>query len=140
MDWMNKLGDVSWAGVGVAILVVFALGFAWYHWAVLGKRWATALGMTKEDVDNVEGMGGVFALSVVGGVVKAILMALLMEGTGTDSVGGGMLFGALIGVAFVATSVFYHDGFARRPRAVSYIDSAHDIAELALIGAIYGAF
>lgn len=140
MDWIEEVGEISWAGAGVAALAAFVLGFAWYHWAVLGKSWATALGMTKEQADDVDGLGRVFAFSVVGGVVKAIFIALLMEGTSTGGVGDGLLFGALIGVAFVATSVIFHDGFARRPAAVSYIDAAHDVVELALIGAVYGAF
>ncbi|MFK7826354.1 MAG: DUF1761 domain-containing protein [Oligoflexales bacterium] len=140
MNWIVELGKISWMGVGVAILASYVLGFSWYHWNLLGKPWATALGMTKEEADNLDGMGGVFAFSLVGGIIKAVFIALLMEGTGTNSISGGLLFGLLIGISFAATSVIYHDGFARRPRIMTYIDAAFDVIELALIGAIYGAF
>lgn len=140
VNWFTKLSEISWPGVAVAIFVVFILGFIWYHWAVFGELWATSLGMNKQEADNVDGMGKVFAFSVIGGILKVIFLAFLMEVMVINTVLGGISLGLLIGIAFVSSSIIYHDGFARRLNKVTCINAGHDIVELGLVGAIYGAF
>ena len=78
MSWIAELQNINYIAVAVATIASYVLGFVWYHWAVFGKAWANALGLTKEEADNTEGLGGAFVMSLVSGVSKALCMACLL--------------------------------------------------------------
>lgn len=138
MEWFDELGDLDWVAVAVATVASYVLGFAWYSWSLFGKPWATALGMTKEQADDTEGMGAALVVSLVAGIAKVIIFGALMAATGTAGFGPGVLFGVIVGIVLTALSIGYHNGFARVSRTVTLIDTAHDIVEAAMIGAIIG--
>ena len=138
MEWFDELGDLDWVAVAVATVASYVLGFAWYSWSLLGKTWAGALGMTKEQADDTEGLGAAFVVSLVAGVAKVIVIGLLMAATGTTGFGAGLLFGVIVGIALIASSISYHNGFARVSSTVTLIDTGHDLVEAAMIGAIIG--
>jgi flagellar biosynthesis protein FlhB len=140
MNWISELQNISYIAVAVATIASYMLGFAWYHWAVFGKAWANALGLTKEEADNSEGLGGAFVMSLISGLTKAVLIALLITVTNISGVLSGAFFGAVAAVVFTFTSLGYYNGFARTSSKLTLINSAHSIAELTLIGAIIGAF
>lgn len=140
IDFLSKIFELNWLGILTSSIVSFVIGFIWYHWAVFGKLWAINLGMTKEEADNTEGMGTVFLISIVVGVLKVIFVAIFMEALGINSVAGGLILGLTFGLAFISTSMLYHDGFARRLNLATFINLGHDIFELAIIGAIYSFF
>jgi flagellar biosynthesis protein FlhB len=140
MNWMSELQNLNYLAVAVATIASYFLGFAWYHWAAFGEAWANALGMSKEEADNTEGLGGAFIMSLISGLTKAVLMALLIAVINITGVLSGALLGALIASVFTITSLGYYNGFARTSSQLTFINSAHSIAELALIGAIIAAF
>lgn len=140
MEWINDLGNVNYIAVAVATISSYVLGFVWYHWQVFGKAWAKSLGLTKEDADNTEGLGGVFIISLLGGLTKTVCMAVLMFATNTTGVIAGAFFGTIIALALIATSIAYYNGFARASSQLTWINVAHGIIELTVIGAIIGAF
>lgn len=140
MDWFEAVGDISYVGVILAVVASYFLGFGWYHWPVFGKSWAAGLGMTKEQADDTDGLGLAFAISLVAPVGAAVTLASLMVATGTDSVAGAAVFGAVIGLAIRGTATFYHYGFARISLRVAVIDVMHDVVQLAMMGAIIGVF
>ncbi|WP_415888407.1 DUF1761 domain-containing protein [Neptuniibacter sp. SY11_33] len=140
MILIEELQSLNYIAVAIATITSYVLGFVWYHWAVFGEAWAKALGLTKEEADNTEGLGGVFAISLVSGLIKTILIALLMSATNISGVLSGAAFGAVIAAVFTVTSLGYYNGFARTPSKLTLINSAHSIAELALIGLIIGIF
>ncbi|MBT4289091.1 MAG: DUF1761 domain-containing protein [Deltaproteobacteria bacterium] len=140
MDWIDNLRNVDYIAVAVATVSSYVLGFVWYHWAVFGKTWAKLLGMTKDEADKTEGLAGAFIMSLIGGLAKTIFMAVLMVATGTTSAFGGVVFGGIVALTLISTSIAYHNGFARVSSKLTMIDAAHDIVELAVIGAIIGMF
>ena len=140
MNWIEEFQNISYIAVTVATIVSYALGFAWYHWAVFGKAWATALGLTKEQADNTEGLGGAFAISLVSGLTKTLFIALLMSVTNITGALSGAFFGVAIAVVFTVTSLGYYNGFARTPSKLTLINSVHSMVELTLIAAIIGIF
>ena len=77
MDFIAELQNLNYIAVAIATIAIYALGFVWYHWAVFGEAWANALGLTKEEADSTEGLGGAFAMSLISGPAKTILIALL---------------------------------------------------------------
>lgn len=140
MNFIAELQNLNYTAVSIATITSYVLGFAWYHWAVFGEAWANALGLTKEDADNAEGLGGAFAISLVSGLTKTILIALLMSATNISGVISGALFGAVIAAVFTVTSLGYYNGFARTSSKLTLINTAHSIVELTLVGAIIGIF
>ncbi|WP_071870532.1 DUF1761 domain-containing protein [Atopomonas hussainii] len=140
MDLASELLTINYAAVATATISSYFLGFAWYHWAIFGKAWASALGMTKEEADNTEGLGSAFIISLISGPTKALLIALLTTVTDISGPISGALFGAVVAMAFTITSLGYYNGFARTPPKLTLINSAHSAVELMLIGAIIGSF
>ncbi|OUS24803.1 hypothetical protein A9Q99_23715 [Gammaproteobacteria bacterium 45_16_T64] len=140
MNWMSDLQSINYIAVSVATITSYFLGFAWYHWAVFGEAWANALGITKEEADNTEGLGGAFIMSLISGLTKALLIALLIAVTNISGVLSGAFFGAVVATVFTITSLGYYNGFSRTSTKLTLINSAHSIVELTLIGAIIGAF
>jgi len=140
MNWMSELQSINYLAVAVATIASYLLGFTWYHWAVFGEAWANALGITKEEADNTEGLGGAFIMSLISGLTKALLIALLIAVTSISDILNGAIFGAVVATVFTITSLGYYNGFARTSSKLTLINSAHSIVELTLIGAIIGAF
>ena len=140
MNFIAELQNLNYIAIVIATIASYVLGFVWYHWAVFGKAWANALGLTKEEADNTEGLGGAFAISLVSGLTKTIFIALLMSATDISGVLSGALFGVVIATVFTVTSLGYYNGFARIPSKLTFINSAHSVVELALMGAIIGAW
>ncbi len=140
MNLIDALQNLNYIAVAVATIASYILGFVWYHWAVFGKAWANALGLSKEEADNTEGLGGAFAISLVSGLSKTLLIALLLSALNTSGVLSGAFLGAVVAIVFTATSLGYYNGFARTSAKLTLINSAHSVTELALIGAIIAAF
>ena len=140
MNWISEFQNINYIAVGVATIASYVLGFAWYHWSVFGAAWANALGLTKEEADNTEGLGGAFVISLVSGLSKALFTALLMSAVNISGVLSGALFGLTVAAVFMVTSVGYYNGFARAPSKLTLINSAHGVVELTLIGAVIGSF
>lgn len=140
MDWINHLANVNYIAVAVATLSTYVLGFIWYQWPVFGEAWAKSLGLTKEQADNTEDLGGAFIMSLIGGIAKTLCIAVLMVATGTTGIFGGVFFGAIVALTLISTSLAYHNGFARMSSKLTMINATHDVVELAVIGAILGMF
>lgn len=135
-----ELQNLNYIAIAIATMASYVLGFVWYHWAVFGKTWANALGLTKKEADNTEGLGGAFAISLVSGATKTTLISLLISATGISGLLDGLLIAAIIALVTTVASLGYYNGFARIPAKLTLINSAHSLVELCLIGAIIGAF
>ena len=140
MNILEAFQNLNYIAIAVAAIASYVLGFTWYHWAVFGEVWANALGLTKEEAESTEGLGGAFAASLVSGLVKTLLLALLMSALQLSGVLAGTALGAALAIAFTGTSLAYYNGFARTSLSLSIVNAAHSVVELALIGAILGAF
>jgi hypothetical protein len=140
MNWIAELQNINYIAVAIATITSYVLGFTWYHWAIFGESWANALGITKEEADNTEGLGGAFIMSLISGLTKALCVALLMAAINISGIINGAFFGAIIAAVFIFTSLGYYNSFARTPSKLTLINSAHSIVELTLIGAVIGIF
>ncbi|MET1257418.1 DUF1761 domain-containing protein [Aliikangiella maris] len=139
MSWVTEILSINYITVAVATITSYVFGFAWYHWAVFGEAWANSLGITKEQADNTEGLGGAFVISLISGLLKTLCLAMLMAALNISGFLSGLFFGAVIAVIFIVTSLGYYDGFARVSPKLTLINAAHSIIELTLIGTIIGA-
>lgn len=139
MNWIEALQNLNYIAVAIATISSYVLGFTWYHWAVFGEAWAKSLGITKEEADNTEGLGGAFTMSLLSGFAKALCIAVLMAVINISGVINGAVFGLVMASVFIFTSLGYYNGFARTSSKLTLINSAHSVTELILIGAIIGA-
>ncbi|MGK0443814.1 MAG: hypothetical protein ACJA1U_000742 [Bermanella sp.] len=139
LTWITELQNIHYLAVAIATIASYVLGFSWYHWAVFGKAWAEALGITKEQADNTEGLGAAFVVSLVSGLAKSLCMALIMAAANISGLLDGAFFGLVVACVFTVTSLGYYNGFARTSSKLTFINAAHSIAELVLVGAIIGA-
>lgn len=60
MNVIAELQNLNYTAIVVATLASYGLGFAWYHWAVFGEAWAKALGLSKQQADSLDGVGGAY--------------------------------------------------------------------------------
>lgn len=140
MNLIAEFQGLNYLAITIATVATYLLGFVWYHWAVFGQAWANSLGYTKDEADNTEGLGGAFVMSLLSGLLKTVCVAWLMAVINLTSILSGAMFGFVMAIAFILTSLGYYNGFARTPSKLTFINAAHGVVELVVIGAIIGAF
>ena len=105
MNWIVELQNINYISVAIATITSYVLGFVWYHWAVFGEAWANALGITKDEADNTEGLGGAFIMSLISGLSKTLCVAMLMAAANISGILSGALFGVIVAVVFIVVVV-----------------------------------
>jgi hypothetical protein len=140
MEIFSALGDLNWWAVIVAALSSFVVGFVWYAKPVFGNKWMKLVGITPKEMDSSKGMIKTFSMTGLFSLLTAIILGCLMLETGTSGLINGIIFGAVIGLVFRAGAHVIHNGFAHKSGTLTVIDSAHDIAALAVMGAILGVW
>ena len=134
-------GNINYLAVFVAALASFALGSLWYHASLFGKSWQQELGFTEEYLKEGN-MGKIFGAAFVMMLVISFGMAMLVQGHYPEEISWlqGLYHGLYVGFLFVATSYGVNMLFQRRSVKLWAIDSFYQIACLALMGAILGAW
>lgn len=137
MTWFS-LADVDWVGVAVATLAAFTVSYLWYHPRTLGSAWAR---IAQTDPHTLRGVtprraGVAAAAFAVTAVVFNVLQAELL----IVSIGGGLVFGAVMGAVLRLAWTVFHGAQEGRPVGLAVLDGAHDVVALAAIGAVIGAF
>ncbi|GGK42542.1 hypothetical protein GCM10010124_39230 [Pilimelia terevasa] len=136
MEMFEAFGALNWLAVVLAALSHFAVGYLWYHQKVFGARWAELAGVDTGSEGTA--LGVLFARLGVVALATAATLGALMIATGTGGVAGGFAFCAVVGLVLRAGAHVVHNGFARRPGALTLLDGAHDVLACAVMGAILG--
>jgi hypothetical protein len=139
--------DINWWAVIVASIACFIVGFVWFGPKTFYPIWVRALGgdpAVPPDMSKSVPMNAVWGLLVAAILVQAIVLAAILEllrATG-QSVGpwGGLATGALMGVAYAAMTSLGHRLFSGQGLKVWLIEIGQDIAGLAVMGLILGAW
>ena len=141
----HAFADINWLAVAVACVVSFVIGFLWFSPKTFFPVWWKAMGRSSDEMP----MGGlpigvVFALTIVGIVVQAVVLAAIIEllrASGQD-VGwaAGAATGALMGVGFAAASSLSHRLFGGYSLTVWILEVGQDIVCLTAMGLVLGAF
>ncbi len=139
--------DINWLAVIVASIACFIVGFVWFGPKTFYPVWVRALGRDPSvppDMSKGVPMNLVWILLVVAILVQAIVLAAIIEllrATG-QSVGpwSGLATGALMGVAFAAMTSLGHRLFSGQGLKVWLIEVGQDIAGLAVMGLVLGAW
>ena len=130
----------NWPEVLMAALSAFALGGLWYG-PLLGKRWQALNQLSDEQISNAN-MKLIFGAAFMLNLFLALFLSLFIEiammmGSGA---GAGAAFGLFLGLVFVVPTFGVNYLFARRPLQLYLIDVGYQLLQLALMGAILGAW
>lgn len=140
MEFINTTIDgLNWGAIIVATLSTMPVGFVWYDLKLgFGKRWAKLNGLSEKELGSSKGMGKTFAVMLATTFVTAFLMACLINATNVDGFWNSLAFGLLFGIVFRGGAHFIHNGFTRKPMALTLIDVGHDMVSLTVMAVILG--
>ena len=130
----------NWLEVIVAAASAFALGGLWYG-PVFGARWQ-ALNQLSDELIAQANKPLIFGLAFALNIFLAMMLSLFIEIAMMLGSGGliGAAFGAFLAFVFVVPTLAVNYLFARRPLALYLIDAGYMVLQLALMGAIMGAW
>jgi hypothetical protein len=135
---LDGLGDLNYLAVLVAALAYFILGAIWYAPPVFGNAWMKASGMEMPAEGERPGPA-IYIGPFFGCLIAALATALLAAATGTDTVGGGIVLGLVVGIGYVlsvtlSTAIFE----THKPRKGVWfvITSLYHVVGLVLAAAI----
>ncbi len=135
----NTVDQLNWWAVLIAAFVPFPIGFLWYSFDYgYGKRWAKMVGLKKSDIEKSDGMAMTFTVLAIIAVATAVVLASLMQATGTMGLVDSAFFGIIIGVVLRGGAHFIHNGFARRPAELTMLDVSHDVVSITAMTVILG--
>ena len=135
--------QVNWVAVLAATVAAFIVGFIWFGPKTFYPVWFRALGRSPQ-VSSSTNAAALFVPTFIATVLQALGVALIIglrHGSGTH-VGPvrGLIIGTLIGVLFAAAPSLGHRLFSGQGYRVWAIESGGDIAGLAVMGLVIGAF
>jgi hypothetical protein len=131
------IGGINVLAVLVGTVVSMVLGFIWYSPGVFGRQWMASTGRT-EISDG--GSPGLYALTATFALLQATILAVIITLTGATTLVAGATLGFLVWLGFVATTKGVDALFNQRTMPFYAISSGYHLVELAIIGAILGAW
>lgn len=134
------LSGFNWFEVLAAALSAFALGGLWYG-PLFGKKWQQLNGLTDERIAQAN-MGLIYGLAFLLNVFLATMLSLFIEiammmGSGALA---GAAMGAVLGIIFIVPTFGVNYLFARKSLTLYAIDTGYMVLQMALMGAIMGAW
>lgn len=130
---------INWLAVALAFVASMAIGGALYARPLMGGWWMKQVGLEPAGVKKEEAMRAL-AVSAVLGLILAIFYAVLFDWTLAESPIEGAIVGLIAGLAFGIPIGMVHSVFEGRPLGVGLLYGGHHLAELVVMGVIFGAF
>lgn len=137
MDLQSAFNDINWLSVLVASVSAFAIGSLWYSSLLAGNAWQKELKLSDEDIKNAN-MPMIFGLAFVLEFIAALVLDMFIGREATLL--SGIAAGALVSIAWVATSIGTNYLFARKSFRLFLIDSGYYVVFFMVMGAILGAW
>ena len=128
--------DIDILAVLVAAVASFAFGALWYSPLLMMKAWCREAGV--DPGMQVANPGKVYGLTFAMTLVSAVAMAWLLGPQ--PGLILGIVVGAVVGVALVATSLFINYQFATRSLMHWLIDGGFHVCRFIVMGAVLGAW
>jgi len=136
-----ELSNINFLALFIATLASFAIGAAWYSPVLFAKAWQKAVGLDEKAMQNAN-LALIFGSSFLLMLVMNFGLAVMLQGHGGGSVtaSSGALYGFMIGIAFVATSIGINILYQRKSFTLWAIDAGYQVLYLAVSGAILGGW
>jgi hypothetical protein len=137
-DYMPEM-DVNYAAVIVATIISFILGVFWYSPLLFGRQWKASVGKSEEELKKG---GGALAylLSFFLWLVTTYILANIINFSGANTLGNGMIIGFLSWLGFTASISLMHHKFENRGAALWLINSGYSLVAFLVSGALFGAW
>lgn len=137
----STIDQLNWWAIIVATLATMPVGYVWYDMKIgFGKPWAKMNKLKVKELEAGEGMGLIFAQMLLATFVTAVVMACLMKYIGIEGLQESLAFGAVVGLVLRGGAHFVHNGFTRKPFALTLIDATHDVVSLTVVAVILGVW
>lgn len=123
----------------VAALANFVLGAVWY--TTFSEQWLSGIGKTKEQLTAAVKVPAVpYAVSIICSFLIAYCLSVVLIKANRQTLLGGITFGLLIGIGFVATNVLTQYMFEGRDMQLFAINAGYMLLGMVIMGAIVGAW
>ena len=136
-------GAINFAGVLVAFLVNFVIGFIWFGPKTFFPIWWKAIGKTGDPGDGAN-MGVVFGSTAVAGLISAtglsLIFNLLSKTNGDVSLILGLTSGLIVGVFVMAAPALSHRLFAGNGFKVWLLEIGSDVLGFVGMGIVLSFF
>ncbi len=132
-------GTINIWAVVVAAVAYWLLGAGWF--TILSKPWLASIGKTMEQLQR-EGVnpGVAYGVAFVSNLIIAYVLGWVVIHTGEQTAIRGVTMGALLWVAFVATTIGTAFIFEGRSLEGFLITAGYPLVGLLLMGAIVGGW
>ncbi len=129
--------DVNWAAIAVATLAWFGFSAVWYSVPPLSGAWARAAKVeTDIDDDSAPGLTTLLIPTVVGYFLSTIVIALIVEALGADSLEEGVALGLMLGVAFGLISSAITQMYESKGRLYWLINGLNAVVAFTIVSVI----
>ena len=136
-------GAINFAGVLVAFLVNFVIGFIWFGPKTFFPIWWKAIGKTGDPGDGAN-MGVVFGSTAVAGLISAtglsLIFNLLSKTNGDVNLISGLTSGLIVGVFVMAPPALSHRLFAGNGFKVWLLEIGSDVLGFVGMGIVLSFF
>ncbi|CDX30608.1 conserved membrane hypothetical protein [Mesorhizobium sp. SOD10] len=128
---------VNWLAVVAAAVVAWLFGAAWYM--SLSKPWLNA---AKLDPATMQRSVVPFVISFIAELIMALVLTLVVGAItgGEPNAVAGLLFGFVLWLGFIATTLAVNHRYEGFGWALTLIDAGHWLGVMLIIGAIIGWF
>jgi len=133
--------QVNIVAVVIAAVASMAIGAFWYSYAGFGKTWLKLIGKTEKDLEpQKKELGKYYALTMVGALVLAYVLALFIDLAGSYDPTSGAVTGFWAWLGFVVTTTLGDHLFAGRPQKLYFLNNGYHLISMMVMGAIIGQF
>jgi len=128
---------INYLAVVVAAIINMDIGALWYSSLLFAKPWVKATGKSMEDMRDA---GTGYALTAVGSLVMALLLAYFITQVDSGTFLGGAKIGLLMWVGFVVPTHAANYVFEGRPLNLYAINVGYFLVSLMAMGGLIAAW
>lgn len=133
---MFDVSTLHWPAIGAMVVFSFVLGGVWYG-PLFGRAWLASLGKKETELG---GPALPMLLSVVTGLVCAVVTFLFVDSIGARTLIDGAIVGALAAIGFVAMSTASDMAFCRHSPKLWLIQSGYRLVLLTVMAAVFAVW
>jgi hypothetical protein len=127
--------EVNWLCVIVVTIFSFLLGAIWHSPVLFGKSWAEEI---KRDKNQKVNAPLIFGVSAIANFIATLALAVIIGANSTAL--NGFVYGLVISLVWVSTSIGVTYLFASRSLKLFLIDAGYYIVFFSIAGLIIGAW
>jgi hypothetical protein len=107
----DAIGTLNWLAVIVAAIVYFALGALWYSPVLFARQWQRSIGWDATRTPPQQS-ATTYVVPLVAYLVMAVAVGMLVEATGSDTIGEGIVLGLVLAIGLSLAHTFVDASFS----------------------------